>query len=49
MREKDERGREWGTRRKGEAMKGTHEDRHTADVEGDVGDELHVGLARGFT
>ena len=27
----------------------THEDGHAADIEGDVGDELHVRLARGFT
>lgn len=45
MREREEGGR---TRRKGEAMK-THEDGHAADIESDIGDELHVGLARGFT
>lgn len=44
----DERRRGRDEEESREGMKGTHEDGHTANIEGDVGDELHVGLARGF-
>ena len=44
--EEKEEGR--GGKRREEAIRRTHEDGHAADIECDVGDELHVGLARGF-